>query len=95
MSDPARTYDPRSLKITIEGEPLLSPVVTRDTLERLRVSLTQAVGIPAHMLGVEWSRMFEPRVTDGARGCFHEGCAPSTFGEGGSHWCRLAEEPTR
>lgn len=94
MSDPARTYDPRSVTITIDGHIVPQPPARGDYLAEIGRRLAARVVVrEVADFGVDLSRYFGPAVSLGDRGCFHDGCAPSIFGEGGSCWCRFAEEP--
>lgn len=92
MSDSARTYNPRSVTITIDGHIVPQPPARGDYLAEIARRLAARVVVREIAdFGVDLSRYFGPAVSLGDRGCFHDGCDTAAgIGTGGSHWCRLA-----
>jgi hypothetical protein len=92
VSDPARTYDPRSMTISIDGNIVPQSSARWDYLAEIGRRLAGRVIVrEVADFGVHFSRPVGPAVSIGDRGCFHDGCAAAVgIGTGGSHWCKLA-----
>jgi hypothetical protein len=93
VSDPARTYDPRDVTISIDGTPYPRSLAGSDHIAEARRNLLARRIVVREVadFGVDLSRYFGPAVSLGDRGCFHDGCAVAAgIGTGGSHWCMLA-----
>jgi len=92
VSDPARTYDPRSVTISINGTPYPRSLAWSDHTAEARRNLLAGRVIVREVadFGVHFSRLVGPAVSLGDRGCFHDGCDTAAgIGTGGSHWCKL------